>query len=209
MRAFVGALRAALVGALLVGCADAEPSSPPPESPPGEGVFGRAPAPVGGVPSVIMLTSQAAIDTDDAREPTMDQLGLTFLPRLLIARPGEPVHFANSETLPHNVNVRSIAGDSMVLNTDTPPGERFDFVFEEEGGYDVLCEVHPGMTAFIFVTAAPHAVFAETDGSFHLSGVAAGEYTLTVWSIDPAARSTHTIVARAAEGTEVTFVPFG
>ena len=198
-----------MIGALLVSCADAEPDTPPPEATPAEGVFGRAPAAVGGIPSVITLGTPAPVDFGEAREPVMDQLGLAFSPRHLLVRPGEPVHFANSETLPHNVHVRSVAGDSTVLNADTPPGERFSFVFDEEGGYDVLCDVHPGMTAFIFVTDAPRAIFAEMDGSFHLSGVPAGEYTLTVWSLDPAARTTQTIVAREAGGTEVTLPPFG
>ena len=61
--------------------------------------------------------------------------------------------------------------------------------------------MHPGMSAFIFVTNASYAAFADADVGFHLSGVPAGEYTLTVWRIDAAARSEHALVVREAEGT--------
>ena len=61
-----------------------------------------------------------------------------------------------------------------------------------------------GMTAFIFVTSARYAVLAQSDGSFELSDVPAGEYTLKVWSVEATARSEQVIVRRDGEGTEVT-----
>ena len=68
-----------------------------------------------------------------------DRLGLTFSPRHLLVRLGGAVHFTNSETIPHNVHVRSVAGDSTGLNADTPPSERFSFVFDQGGAvYEVF-----------------------------------------------------------------------
>ena len=189
---------------LFCSCADAEPDSPRSEPTPPEGVFGQAPAALGGIPSVITLEAEAPIDRSEAPEFLMDQLGLQFSPLRLLVRVGQPVRFQNSESIAHNVHVRSMSGDSTVFNEDTMLGQSASFVFDEEGGYDVKCDVHPGMTAFIFVTSAPYAVFAEQDGAFHASGVPAGEYTLNVWSVDAAAHSEQTIVTAEGEGTEVT-----
>lgn len=192
------------VAVLLCSCADAKPDAPPSELTPSEGVFGQAPAALGGIPSVITLETQAPLDRSEAPEFLMDQLGLQFSPLRLFVRVGEPVRFQNSESIAHNVHVSSMSGDSTVFNEDTMLGQSASFVFDEEGGYDVKCDVHPGMTAFIFVTSAPYAVFAEQDGAFQLSRVPAGEYTLKVWSVDAAARSEQTIVTADGEGTEVT-----
>ena len=192
------------VAVLLASCVDAESDAPPPEPTTPEGVFGQAAAALGGIPSVITLEPMAPIDMGEAREALMDQLGLAFSPLRLLVRPGKPVRFQNSEVVAHNVHVSSMSGDSTVFNEDTLLGQSASFVFEEEGGYDVKCDVHPGMTAFIFVTSAPYAVFADQDGAFHLSGVPPGEYALKVWSLDAAARSEQSIVVAEAEGTEVT-----
>ena len=189
---------------LMCSCANAEPDAPQSEPTPPEGVFGQAPAALGGIPSVITLEAEAPFDRGEPPEFLMDQLGLQFSPPRLFVRVGEPVRFQNSESIAHNVHVSSMSGDSTVFSEDTMLGQSASFVFDEEGGYDVKCDVHPGMTAFIFVTSAPYAVFAAQDGAFHVTGVPAGEYTMKVWSVDEAARSEQTIVAAEGEGTEVT-----
>jgi hypothetical protein len=107
------------------------------------------------------------------------------------------------------VNIRSIDAAATVFNTDTPPNGRAQTVLDAEGGYDVLCDVHPGMTAFIFATSAPHAAFADDGGAFHVTGLPPGEYTLALWSADASVRSERTVEVTAGRATEVTLAPFG
>jgi hypothetical protein len=123
----------------------------------------------------------------------MDQLGLVFTPTALIVRVGEPMAFTNSETIVHNVRVTHADSDTTVLDVETDPDQRVDFVFLEEGGYEVTCDHHPGMRAFIYATTAERAVFADNSGHFALTDVPPGSYTLSVWSVDPASRSERTI----------------
>lgn len=164
---------------------------------------------MGGVPSVIILDTGAPTGVVTGTQPVIDQLGLQFSPRHLVARVGEAVTFTNSESIAHNVTVRSVAGDSTLLDADTPPSVSVSLVFESEGGYDVTCGTHPGMTAFIFVTTSPYAVFAEADGAFHVSGVPPGEYTLRVWSLDEGARGERTVEVREGTAAEVSMTPLG
>lgn len=185
--------RLTTVAALVVvsSCGGGASEEPLSDSPPQTGIVGRAPAPVGGIPSIVLAypasgdgaPGSAQAGPEPGRPPeagadagpvaTIDQFGLTFSPGRLIARPGETVAFTNSESLPHNVRLHSLAHDSTVFDEDTLPNETTSFTFEEDGAYRVLCDTHPGMTAFIYVTPAPYAAFAEQDGSFHLPDVPA------------------------------------
>lgn len=167
---------------------DAPPSDAQPAPP--EGVHGTAPAAVAGTPSVITLTPMTSNGPAPRREnPRMDQLGLAFTPGLLVVRLGETVTFTNSETIAHNVHVAFSDNDSTVLEYDTDPSGSVDLPMEREGGYEVTCELHPGMRAFIYVTSSLYTVFADNAGNYRLEGVPPGSYRLNVWSVDPALRS--------------------
>ena len=103
-------------------------------------VFGQAPAAVGGIPSVIMLSpGDDGNPTFDA-DPVIDQFGLVFSPNILLVGVGQTVTFTNSESLAHNVNMRHIETDVIVLDVDTDPTESAVYTFDELGGYDVGCD---------------------------------------------------------------------
>jgi plastocyanin len=158
------------------------------QAPPG--VSGRAPATAEGIPSVVTLEPEDEASVGPPSEPALiDQLGLTFMPTTLMVRSGQTVEFKNSETLAHNVHVAYVDNDSTVFLTDLEPGGTARVTLDREGGYDVTCDVHPGMRAFIYVTSAPYVAFAEDDGSFQMPDVPPGSYTASVWSAAPELRS--------------------
>ena len=84
---------------------------------------------------------------------------------------------------------------------DTASGEAVEVVFDEPGGYDVTCDHHPGMRAFIYVTTARYGGPAGADGAFAFD-VPPGQYTVSVWSLEPALRSEH-VVTMTGEATDV------
>lgn len=199
--------------AIACGGSEDEPSTEPPSSAtrPAEGVFGIAPGPTGGVPSVVTLTpaKNGAISVLGAPTPGLiDQFGLSFSPTLRLARAGHPVIFTNSEAaLTHNVTVRELARDSTIFTGDAGSGDSLEVVLPAVGGYDVLCEMHPGMTAFIYATDTPYATFSDDDGSFTIVDVPPGEYMLHVWSVDETARSEQAVtVGPGATEVEIAVV---
>jgi plastocyanin len=188
-----------VVAALLLavaGCSDGAEEAPVPEAPPRpEGVYGTAPPATGGTPSVITLTPAGAAGeaAPERANPRMDQLGLAFTPTQLMVHVGETVTFTNSETIAHNVHVAFSDNDSTVLHSDTDPAGSVDLLMEREGGYEVTCELHPGMRAAIYVTSAPYAVFANTNGTYRIENVPPGSYEMSIWSVEPTRRSERTI----------------
>jgi len=197
-------LAIALGLALAAACSGPAPE-PVSDAPAPLGVYGLAPAPVAGVPSVITLDGgmAAPAERDGAEAPRMDQLGLVFTPTTLVSRIGERVVFTNSETIAHNVHLWFADNDSSVLDVETDPGAYAEFVFDRAGGYDVTCDHHPGMRAFIYVTDADRAVFADNLGAFVIPDVPPGTYTLSVWSVDATLRREQSIQVEGPS-TEVT-----
>ena len=154
---------------------------------PTQGIYGLVPAAVGGVPSVIMLSpSEGSLGSRATKSSaTIDQFGLTFSPRNLLTHSNASVTFTNSESdLTHNVRVRAFGDTVDVINADTNPGEQIVVQLSTTGGYDVICDMHPGMTAFIFTSEAARSVFAQADGSFVLDEVPEGTYTLQLWTAE-------------------------
>jgi len=185
---------ALLILGVLSGCGGAdEPAAGEAAKPdiPERGVYGQAPVAANGVRSVVTMTpadgALASVDGpvgDDRGEPLIDQFGLAFSPQRLVVRAGATLRVTNSEaSLSHNVQLRSVATKEILLNEDAVPGDELELVLPDAGGYDVTCDVHPGMTAFVFVTDAPWATYADEDGRFNLGVVPPGEYVLRLWTV--------------------------
>jgi plastocyanin len=198
------------VATLLASCSpDPEPEPAPPAPAAHVGLRGRAPRASGGYPSVIMLQpedgSKRAPEVDDPL--VMDQYNTDFHPRLLIARPGQPVQFKNSEDVVHNIHVTDATDRSTIFNVATPVSGAYTHKFDREGAFDVACDIHPSMAAYIVVTSSPFVVIAETDGSFTLPDVLpAGSYRVKVWNSDPS-RRLERVVQIDATTTELVLEP--
>ena len=183
-----------LLAAVSWACGEAPEPSVQGAPPAQEGVSGRAPATAQGVPSVVSLRLSSGGPTAAPSEAALlDQLGLAFTPQQLLVRVGQQIHVVNSESLAHNIHVSFIDNDSTVFIADMGPGESTQVVLSQEGGYDVVCDVHPGMRAFIYVTSGTHAAFADPEGLFLIPDVPPGSYTASVWSVSAGLRGERTI----------------
>jgi plastocyanin len=174
-------------------------------------VSGRVPRATGGFASVVTLAPADPSDAepppvDPSEPPVMDQFGIAFHPRVLLARAGDRVVFRNGEDVLHNVHVRSRVSGETIFNVATLPYREYAHPFDAPGVYDVSCDTHPAMAAFVVVTAAAYATVASADGSFELAGVPEGRYRVAVWNLDPD-RCLEREVAIAGPSAELDLAP--
>ena len=190
---------ALLLGACAGGGEDA------PAAVPANVVVGRAPPEARAFPSVVLLR-RLDPGGDPAPPPAadtvvMDQYGMQFVPEVVLARPGQPVAFTNSDDTPHIVTVRSEASGSTLLDEAIDVGTRFELTLDAPGTYEVSCSMHPGMAGIVLVHEAAYTAVSERDGSWRIPDVPPGTYELDAWSADPARRWRDTLEVGA--GTTV------
>ncbi len=109
----------------------------------------------------------------------MDQKGMKFVPHILIVTAGDTVAFLNHDTVAHNV----YSPDNEGYNLGTfKPEESRSYTFKSAGTYTQLCNIHPEMLGFIFVSQNPYAAAVDKEGRFTLKDVPPGSYTIAVWN---------------------------
>lgn len=114
---------------------------------------------------------------DTSEKPiVVDQKSCEFAPRVLGAMAGQPIEFGNSDTFMHNVK-------SPEFNQGlASKGVKMQLKLQEEGVMvPIRCDVHPWMRAFVGVLPHPYFDVSKADGSFKISGLVDGEYTVALW----------------------------
>lgn len=111
----------------------------------------------------------------------IDQQGLKFIPHILPVLVGTTVDFQNDDDVLHNVfSPDAVAGKSNLGSW--PRGETRSYTYKKLGSAVMLCSVHPEMEALVVVLPTPYFAQTDKDGSFRITDVPAGKYTLKVWS---------------------------
>jgi plastocyanin len=115
-----------------------------------------------------------------ATHAKIDQVNLTFSPRVLPVLAGTTVDFLNSDAVLHNVFSPEACAEKFNLGT-WPKGQSKSYTFKRECAATLLCKVHPEMEAFVVAVPTPYFAVAKADGSYRIADVPDGSYTLKAW----------------------------
>jgi plastocyanin len=134
----------------------------------------------------------------------LDQVGCRYSPRVIGVRAGQPFEVVNSDDTFHNVHAMPNA--NREFNQGQPlKGQRLTEVFTApEVMVRFKCNVHSWMTAWVGVMAHPYFSVTAADGTFDLSGLPPGTYTIEAWH-ETLGTQTQQVTVAASDAQTVAF----
>lgn len=106
--------------------------------------------------------------------------GKMLIPHVLPVPAGSTITFPNDDPISHNLFSLS-ANNSFDLGLYRRGAGKSE-KFETPGLVNVYCNVHPNMSAVIYVMDTPYFAFADPTGTYSIDNVPAGKYRLIAWN---------------------------
>ncbi len=135
-----------------------------------------------------------------ATATVVDQDGCLYTPRVVGVMVGQNLEIKNSDPLLHNI--KATPTQNRGFNISQPRVMTTTRTFNTpEVMVPLECSVHGWMKGFIGVTDHPYFAVSKADGSFTISGLPAGTYTIEAWHETLGARTAQVTVADGAAAT--------
>lgn len=112
-----------------------------------------------------------------AQPVTLDQTGCMYEPHVMGVMVEQQVDIKNSDPLMHNVHGLGKINPEFNFGQPTP-GVRSVSFRKVEPMMKVKCDVHPWMSAYIFVLDHPYFAVTDRDGKYSIPDLPPGTYTL-------------------------------
>ena len=111
--------------------------------------------------------------------PELDQEGCKFQPHVQVARQGS-LDIVNSDPVLHNTH--GYYGKRTAFNVALPEkDQKVTKILKQPGTVRVDCDAHGWMLGWVHVVDNPYFFQTGEDGTFSITGVPPGDYTLAVW----------------------------
>ncbi len=111
----------------------------------------------------------------------IDQKGCLYEPQIVAVQTGQKIVVKNSDPVLHNVHVTpTVAGNSEQNQAQMQGAPDLTMTFSApENFMRFKCDVHPWMFAWVTVVDSPYFAVTGKDGTFKISGVPPGKYTIS------------------------------
>ena len=163
----------------------------------------------GGIQNVFVQVLGAKGEVSIPKErPSVVQKGCQFIPHIQVIPAGSRVNIMNEDGIAHNLHTLSVENPAF---NRLQPGVKKRMITRKN---DLLipeiiplkCDLHGWMKAWIVVSDHPYHAISDQEGSFQISGVPPGTYTVQFWHETLGLQSQEVTVGSGADtGVSVAF----
>ena len=134
----------------------------------------------------------------------LEQRGCLYTPRIIGVRVEQDIEIVNDDPTLHNV--RALAKANRPFNIGQPArGTRIKSFRAPEKPIQVKCDVHPWMSAYVFVLEHSFHSTTSWDGKYRIDALPAGSYELVFWHEKLGEQIVEVEVTANVEGLNLTF----
>jgi plastocyanin len=136
------------------------------------------------VNAIVRVTDRVKGKFDAPAEPVvLAQHECMYVPRVAVAQDGQQVSITNGDKTLHNVHAYKGDNKANWFNSAQPPNAPALAKSLASGVVQFKCDVHPWMSAFIYVSDHPFQGVTREDGKVTMTGVPSRgkPYTLKAW----------------------------
>ena len=112
---------------------------------------------------------------------TLDQKGCMYVPHAMGIMVGQAYRILNSDGILHNIHTLPKVNASFNRAMPATSKETSTTFPKPEAIFQIKCDVHPWMSAYIGVFTHPFFSATSTDGKFTISGLDPGTYEISAW----------------------------
>ncbi|HEY7316545.1 MAG TPA: carboxypeptidase regulatory-like domain-containing protein [Candidatus Binatia bacterium] len=155
------------------------------------------------VNAVITITDITKGKKMEVQKVTLDQKGCDYHPHVLAFPAGSTVEILNPDGILHNIH--SFSKVNTPFNMAQPKFKKsMEVKIEKPETIEVRCDVHGWMEGWLVPTANPYFAVTDNSGTFKLTDVPPGTYTVEVWH-QKLGKTTQKVTVKAKEDAKVNF----
>ena len=135
--------------------------------------------------NIIVWVSSGLPDGASWAVPTtpvvLDQRGCLYVPHAMGIMVGQPYRILNSDGFLHNIHTLPEINTTFNRAMPATLTETTTTFGQPEAIFQIKCDVHPWMLAYIGVFDHPFFSVTSSDGTYTISGLPPGTYEITAW----------------------------